>query len=122
LEIIQVAGFTLTVVAFPVGFVAGPARAWAVNRRRIIHRSDVNQADIVKTLRKCGATVDIIGEPLDLLVGWRGMNYLMEVKPDAKSKLRPSQVEFFATWRGQKARVNSVSEALAVLGIRDSLG
>jgi len=93
-----------------------------MNRRRIIHRSDANQPDIVKALRKCGATVDIIGEPLDLLVGFQGKNYLMEVKPDAKAPLRPSQVEFFQTWRGQKARVNSVTEALAVLGIRDSLG
>lgn len=89
-----------------------------MRRRRIIHQSDPNQKEIVAALRAVGATVDIIGDPVDLLVGWRGENLLMEVKRDAKAKLQPSQVAFIGSWRGQVARVNSVAEALAVLGIR----
>jgi len=88
-----------------------------VNRRRIIHRSDSNQAEIVQALRDVGATVDIIGEPVDLLVGFRGRNFLLEVKPDEKAKLRPSQQEFFAAWRGEVKRVNSRAEALEAIGI-----
>ena len=83
-----------------------------MRRRRVIHRSDPNQAAIVAGLRKAGFSVDVIGEPLDLLVGGHGRNYLLEVKVDEKAKLQPSQVEFFATWRGQKARVHTLEEAL----------
>ncbi len=88
-----------------------------MRRRRIIHRSDANQPEIVQALRDVGATVDIIGEPVDLLVGWKGRNYLLEVKPDEKADLRPSQVEFFRDWRGTVVRVNSVPEALAAIGL-----
>jgi hypothetical protein len=88
-----------------------------LRRRRIIHRSDPNQAEIVKALRAVGATVDIIGEPLDLLVGYRGKNYLLEVKKDEKAALQPSQEEFFATWRGQRAKVTTIHEALAAIGL-----
>jgi len=88
-----------------------------VRRRRIVHATDANQPDIVKGLRAVGASVEIIGDPVDILVGWRLANYLMEVKVDEDAKLTPAQVEFFATWRGQKARVHSLREALAVLGI-----
>lgn len=88
-----------------------------MNRRRIIHRSDANQPAIVKFARSVGATVDIIGEPVDLLVGWKGRNLLWEVKPDAKAKLRPSQVEFFEKWRGSVQRINSVEDAARSLGI-----
>jgi hypothetical protein len=86
-------------------------------RRRQIHRSDVNQPAIVAFARSVGATVDIIGEPVDLLVGWKGRNLLWEVKPDGKAKLRPSQVEFFEKWRGDVERINSVEDAARSLGI-----
>lgn len=86
-------------------------------RRRQIHRTDGNQAAIVKFARAVGATVDIIGEPVDLLVGWKGRNLLWEVKPDKKAKLRDSQTEFFATWRGAVERINSVDDAARSLGI-----
>lgn len=88
-----------------------------MRRRRIIHRSDPNQAEIVRALRDVGATVDVIGEPVDLLVGWNGRNLLLEVKRDAKAQLQPSQEAFFREWRGVVVRVNSVSEALAAIGI-----
>jgi hypothetical protein len=32
--------------------------------------------------------------------------------------LRPSQVEFFEKWRGQRARVDSLDDALAAIGLR----
>jgi hypothetical protein len=88
-----------------------------VRRRRIIHQSDPNQKEIVSALRAVGASVDIIGDPVDLVVGYRGRNYLLEVKRDEKAKLQPSQVEFFKSWRGAVVRVNSVAEALAAIGV-----
>lgn len=86
-------------------------------RRRQIHRPDSNQAEIVKFARAVGATVDVIGEPVDLLVGWKGRNLLWEVKRDRKAKLRPSQEEFFATWRGSVERIDSIADAARSLGV-----
>jgi len=45
-------------------------------------KRDVNEGDIVAGLRKVGATVDRISEEdlPDLLVGFRGVNYLIEIK------------------------------------------
>lgn len=86
---------------------------------------DRNQAEIVKALRDSGATVQPLhrvgqGCP-DLLVGWRGKNYLIEVKDWQASKsdrmLRETQVEWHGGWKGQVAKVETVDAALAVLGI-----
>lgn len=88
-----------------------------MNFRRRLHRSDANQSAIVAFARSVGATVDFIGEPVDLLVGWKGQNLLWEVKPSAKAKLRPSQDAFFKTWRGAVERINSVEDAARSLGI-----
>ena len=86
---------------------------------------DANQTEIVKALRDVGASVQSLasvgkGVP-DLLVGWRGQNYLIEVKDGAKQackqRLTPDQVEWHGQWLGQKAVVNSVSAALQVLGV-----
>jgi hypothetical protein len=87
-----------------------------VRRRRIIHRKDANQDEIVLALRAAHRSVDIIGEPLDLLVGWPGHNLLMEVKMPGE-KLRPSQVEFFERWKGPKCVVFSLEEALQATGV-----
>ncbi len=89
-----------------------------MRRRRIIHRSDDNQAAIVKALRAIGCSVDVIGDPLDLLVGYRGVNYLIEIKSSSRAQLRPSQKHFCETWRGQWSRANTIAEALDIVGVR----
>jgi hypothetical protein len=80
---------------------------------------DGNQSDIVADLRAVGASVESLatlgkGRP-DLLVGYRGANWLLEVKAD-KGKLTPDQEEWHPTWRGQVAIVRSADEALKVIG------
>lgn len=84
---------------------------------------DRNQPDIVGAFRKAGASVfplHMVGDGCpDLLIGYMGANYLVEVKdgdlvPSAQ-KLRPKQVEFHDSWRGQVCVVNSVDAALALL-------
>lgn len=82
---------------------------------------DANQGDIIAVLQAAGATVRTLqleaqGIP-DLLVGFREINYLMEVKT-VRGKLNPRQVAFFETWQGQKAVVRTVAEALAVIGVQ----
>ena len=82
-------------------------------------RVDENQLEIVKALERIGCDVCEIGWPLDLLVGYRKRNWLLEVKDPnkepARRALTDDQVEFFKLWRGQKAKVETVDEALAVV-------
>jgi len=84
---------------------------------------DRNQAEIVLALRKVGASVHPLhavgfGCP-DLLVGYRGLNLLMEVKdgllPPSARRLTPDQIGFHNVWRGQVAVVRSVDEAISAL-------
>ena len=84
---------------------------------------DENQSDIVAALRAIGATVRVIsqgdGIP-DLLVGFRGQTFLLEVKdgkkPPSARKLTPEEQKFFDEWRGGSlAIVNTVGEAIAVV-------
>jgi Holliday junction resolvase len=65
-------------------------------------RRDANQRKIVQVLRKLGASVVITadvgrGFP-DLVVGYGGVTYLVEVKN--RSTLRRSQRAFREQWRG----------------------
>ena len=87
---------------------------------------DSNQPEIVAALRGVWATVTPThtagaGFP-DLVVGYRSVNYLMEIKdgalPPSARQLNATQVEWHADWRGQVAVVNDVSEALAVIGVK----
>ena len=64
--------------------------------RRYAARRDANEGEIVRALEKVGASVLRLHD-IDLLVGFRGRNYLLEVKDGRKSPsnrpLTPQQVE-----------------------------
>ena len=85
---------------------------------------DQNHAEIVHALRSAGASVQTLasvgnGVP-DLLVGFRGMNLLMEckdgTKPPSHRKLTQDQELWLQAWRGgQVWLVTSVDEALDVI-------
>lgn len=88
-------------------------------------RVDANQPEIVKALRDVGCSVQHLhalgkGCP-DLLVGYMGKNYLMEIKdgskPPSKRKLTEDEVEWYESWRGSLYVVGNVTEALLVVGI-----
>lgn len=88
-------------------------------------RIDENQPLIVNALRKAGASVQTLhtigkGCP-DLLIGFRGVNYLAEVKnpknPPSKRKLTPDEIEWFNLWKGQKQVVETVEDALNMIGV-----
>lgn len=92
--------------------------------RRFAAKVDRNQSEIVHALRKSGATVTPLhtvgaGCP-DLLVGYRGKNFLIEVKDWKASKadreLNDTQKEWHAGWKGQVAKVEDADAALAVIG------
>jgi hypothetical protein len=83
-------------------------------------RRDANEDEIVEALKAAGAKVRRL-DFIDLLVGFRRRNYLLEVKnPKRKGKdmaHRMKQAQWRAEWPGQAAEVTTVEEALAVLGM-----
>lgn len=81
---------------------------------------DKNQGAIVSALRKLGCSVELLhkqgqGCP-DLLVGYRGKNYLIEVKDGSLAPSRRSlndlQVEWHSNWLGQVCIIESIDEAI----------
>ena len=84
---------------------------------------DHNQAEIVKALRKAGASVLSLaslgqGVP-DLLVGRQGGNpglWLVEVK-GPRGTLTPDQVAWFDMWPGPVHIVRTADEALRLVGV-----
>lgn len=88
-------------------------------------RVDDNQGQIVDALRSVGCSVCSLagvgkGFP-DLAVGFRGRNFFLEVKdgskPPCKRKLTPDEEAFHASWRGHVAVVESVEDALKIVGV-----
>ncbi len=86
-------------------------------------RVDQNQAMIVETLRRAGATVTVLtqgrGLP-DLLIGvshnGRAVNVLIEIKnPTGRCDLTDAEMRWIQPWAGQVAICRTPEEALAVL-------
>lgn len=83
-------------------------------------KTDANQAEIVRALRKLGASVQSlasVGEGCpDLLVGYRGVNFVLEIKdgnlPPSKRKLTADESIWHGNWRGEVRLVESVTEAI----------
>ena len=85
---------------------------------RFAARVDANQTQIVSALRAAGAYVWIIGLPVDLLVGYRGHTFLVEIKSGSKRRFTALQADFFENWSGSTlARVDSPEAALRMIGI-----
>jgi len=90
-------------------------------------KRDLNEQTIVTALERVGATVERMSGPdlPDLLVGYRGVNVLLEVKRPAGAKggtshrdLLPGQAEWHAAWRGAApVVVRTAEEALAAIGV-----
>lgn len=88
-------------------------------------KADANQSEIVDALRRAGASVQPLhavgsGCP-DILVGFRGVNLMVEIKdgnkPPSARRLTPDQVVWHDAWRGQVIVVKSVDEALTAIGV-----
>jgi hypothetical protein len=80
---------------------------------------DANHGVIVAALRQVGASVQDLakvgqGCP-DILVGYRGQNFLMEIKT-TKGKATLPQIAWHEFWQGQVVVVRDVDEALHVIG------
>lgn len=84
-------------------------------------RVDANHGEIVKALRQVGASVQSLarqGEGCpDLIVGWRGQNFLIEVKSRG-GKPNQAQNAWAEKWRGLTHVVWSVDDALTAIGAK----
>ena len=86
---------------------------------RYIAKVDRNQREIVQALRDAGASVQLLhqvgkGCP-DALIGFRGENYLAEIKTE-NGELTADELKFFLDWRGQRRIVRTVDDALKMIG------
>ena len=96
-------------------------------------RRDENEVSIIEALRAAGASVTAIGQPVDLLVGYRERTFLFEVKKplgprggsqSARATSRGgdgtdtrAQLEWRAACKGEPAvTVRTPAEALAAIG------
>ncbi len=87
-------------------------------------RTDTNQSEIVTALKSLpGLRVQSLaaigaGCP-DLLVGYRGRTFLLEVKDGAKVPsarlLTRAEIEWHMAWTGQVAVVETVEQALEIV-------
>lgn len=87
-------------------------------------RVDGNQAEIVDCLRaipECSVLVlSAVGEGCpDILVGYRGFNFLFEIKdpeqPKHRHDLTDEQRDFHAAWQGQAQKVFSLKEIITAM-------
>lgn len=87
----------------------------SVNRRAA--KRDTNEPEIIQALLAIGATVQALSETgtPDLLVGFRGHNFLIEVKTRS-GKLTDAQKNWHQDWNGQKAIARTSQEALEIIG------
>ena len=88
---------------------------------------DNNQAELVKTLRHLGASVQHVHQisgALDIIIGFAGIDIRAEIKdpdkPPSARKLTPDERRVFDTWRGRKPVILETTDdcidLLVVLG------
>lgn len=89
-------------------------------------RVDKDQKAVIDLLRNCGASVVVIGQPLDLLIGLNGTTLLAEVKSLSEKgrigKLRPVQREFIQTWGGSPVLVLTRQDCVQKVRAATKLG
>lgn len=92
-------------------------------------RVDGNQNKIVKELRALGVCVEPklsrVGSGVpDLLIGYRGRNYLVELKNSDQSpsrkRLTPDEDSWHDEWKGQVEVCETLDEILNLIGLSRS--
>ena len=87
-------------------------------------RVDGNQKHIVGIFRKLGATVahtHMIGQGFpDIVVGYKGLNHLVEIKdprmPPSCRKLTQDEQTFFDEWNGSAVIIENEQDCIDLLG------
>lgn len=90
---------------------------------RMRAKKDDNHKEIAAVFKACGASVtdtSMVGNGVpDIIVGFPGVNYLIEIKdgkkPPSARKLTPDEQAFHLEWKGPIAIITSVDDALALI-------
>ena len=77
-------------------------------------KRDANEKEVVDYFKSQGISVVRLNTPMDLLLGYNHVNYLVEVKIEGKG-LNKNQKDFVKEWRGQWAMIDSIDRAIALV-------
>jgi hypothetical protein len=90
----------------------------------MIKRTDSNHAEIIKALRKIPnlsvfSTHEVGKGFPDIVIGYKGINYLIEIKDGKKSpsqrKLTDAELDFHLSWNGQIDTIKNFDELLQII-------
>lgn len=88
---------------------------------RVAKRVDGNQSDIVRRLEQIpGLGVLVLNAEIDLILGWNGVNFLVDLKNPNSSARRhrtPTQRALLESWPGQVAICETFEQVLEVVGL-----
>jgi len=92
--------------------------------KRHANKRDISEPEIVEALEKAGCTVFRMDKPVDLLVGRRNTNFLVECKTVRKQggldKFTEDQIKFMDSWRGGPVVVlRSAEDAINWLNVAE---
>ena len=84
---------------------------------------DANQPELVKQMRAIGMSVfvtSMVGNGfIDAVCGFRKINYLFEIKdpskPPSQRQLTPDEKAFFAGWKGEVYKVETIDDVLKIV-------
>lgn len=96
---------------------------------RYAKRRDIGEAEIVKLLRGVSGVSVLLTDAVDLVVGYKGSNYLVELKAVSalskktgevlESKIKDSQKKLRDEWTGSYLITASLDEILKHIGVID---
>ncbi|MBL4891445.1 MAG: hypothetical protein JKX91_06420 [Rhizobiaceae bacterium] len=84
--------------------------------RQYAKKIDANQPEIVRKLRKVPG-VKVLLDKDDILVGYKGRNYLYEIKQDPTSEVKPGQYKLLQEFKGHYMFAFCVEDILEDIGI-----
>lgn len=91
-----------------------------------IRKADNNQSELVKQMRKIPgvkvAHTHTVGKGFpDVVISFRGTNYLLEIKdpskPKSARKLTPDEERFHGEWTGSIHIVETLNDVLKILNL-----
>ena len=74
-------------------------------------KRDAIEQDVIAAIRAQGISVYPTDMPVDLICGFKGVTYLVEVKSGPKATTTDAQKKFTASWRGHYQIIRSIAEA-----------
>jgi len=93
----------------------------------MIRRTDANHKKLIDKIRQIPSasvfSTHEVGKGFpDIVVGYRGLNYMFEIKDGkktaSKKKLTQAEIKFHSNWTGQISVVEKIEDILNILKIK----